>query len=89
MLEELEAEYDIRRYERRVDMRAPEELKKVHPLGKSPVIEDVVDGHRTVLSKLARSANISLTDLVAFLAHWMEQMASADTSNFYITLKVR
>ena len=48
MLEELEAEYDIRRYKRRVDMRAPEELKKVHPLGKSPVIEDVVDGHRTV-----------------------------------------
>jgi glutathione S-transferase len=41
LLEELELPYEIRRYERdRKTMLAPPELKRVHPLGKSPVIED-------------------------------------------------
>lgn len=41
LLEELAIPYEIRRYERdRRTMLAPPELKNVHPLGKSPVIED-------------------------------------------------
>ena len=41
LLEELELPYAIRRYERnKATMLAPPELKAVHPLGKSPVIED-------------------------------------------------
>jgi glutathione S-transferase len=41
MLEELELPYEVKRYERnRKTMLAPPELKRVHPLGKSPVIED-------------------------------------------------
>ena len=41
MLEELGLPYEIKRYERNpATMLAPPELKKVHPLGKSPVIED-------------------------------------------------
>lgn len=41
MLEELGLEYEIQFYERDKDtMLAPESLKKVHPLGKSPVITD-------------------------------------------------
>jgi glutathione S-transferase len=41
LLEELEFPYEVRRYERNAKtMRAPPELKQVHPLGKSPVIED-------------------------------------------------
>lgn len=41
MLEELGLEYEVRRYERNPKtMLAPPELKRVHPLGKSPVIED-------------------------------------------------
>lgn len=41
MLEELELPYKIRFYERdKATMLAPPELKKVHPLGKSPVLED-------------------------------------------------
>ena len=41
MLEELALPYTITRYERnRKTMLAPPELKQVHPLGKSPVIED-------------------------------------------------
>ncbi|MDB5709037.1 MAG: glutathione S-transferase [Sphingomonas bacterium] len=45
MLEELELPYEIKRYERdKKTMLAPPELKRVHPLGKSPVIEDNVDG---------------------------------------------
>lgn len=40
MLEELQLDYEIVRYERDTKtMLAPPELKKVHPLGKSPVIE--------------------------------------------------
>jgi glutathione S-transferase len=41
LLEELQLPYEVRRYERdRKTMLAPESLKKVHPLGKAPVIED-------------------------------------------------
>jgi Glutathione S-transferase len=39
-LEELALPYEIVRYQREKTMLAPELLKKVHPLGKSPVIED-------------------------------------------------
>ncbi|TPG12101.1 glutathione S-transferase family protein [Sphingomonas oligophenolica] len=41
MLEELALPYEIKRYERNPEtMLAPPELKRIHPLGKSPVIED-------------------------------------------------
>ncbi|EAM7071687.1 glutathione S-transferase [Salmonella enterica] len=39
-LEELALPYQIVRYQREKTMLAPPALKKVHPLGKSPVIED-------------------------------------------------
>lgn len=46
MLEELEMPYEIVRYERdKATMLAPPELKRIHPLGKSPVIQD---GERVV-----------------------------------------
>ena len=40
LLEELGLDYDIKQYRRGANMRAPKSLKAVHPLGKSPVIED-------------------------------------------------
>jgi len=41
LLEELGIEYDIKRYERdSKTMLAPESLRQIHPLGKSPVITD-------------------------------------------------
>lgn len=41
LLEELGLAYEIKRYSRdRKTMLAPEELKRIHPLGKSPVITD-------------------------------------------------
>jgi glutathione S-transferase len=41
LLEELGAPYEIRRYQRDLTTNlAPDSLKEVHPLGKSPVIED-------------------------------------------------
>jgi glutathione S-transferase len=41
LLEELELAYEVKRYQRdRKTMLAPPELRAVHPLGKSPVIED-------------------------------------------------
>ncbi|MES2054776.1 MAG: glutathione S-transferase [Pseudomonadota bacterium] len=50
MLEELGLPYEIKRYERnKATMLAPPELKRVHPLGKSPVIEDIdADGGRVI-----------------------------------------
>jgi glutathione S-transferase len=49
MLEELGLPYDIKRYERdKTTMLAPPALKRVHPLGKSPVIEDTDDNGRIV-----------------------------------------
>ncbi len=46
MLEELGLPYQVKRYERnKTTMLAPPELKQVHPLGKSPVIEDADGGH--------------------------------------------
>lgn len=40
LLEELGLDYEVKTYRRTKDYRAPESLKAVHPLGKSPVIED-------------------------------------------------
>ena len=40
LLEELELPYKIEKFERGSDKLAPDELKKIHPLGKSPVIKD-------------------------------------------------
>jgi glutathione S-transferase len=40
LLEELGLQYEIKYYQRGPDMRAPKELKAIHPLGKSPVLED-------------------------------------------------
>jgi glutathione S-transferase len=40
LLEELELPYVIEKFDRGSDKLAPAELKKIHPLGKSPVIKD-------------------------------------------------
>ena len=40
LLEELGLPYEVKRYERGPDMRAPKALRDVHPLGKSPVLTD-------------------------------------------------
>jgi glutathione S-transferase len=40
MLEELGQPYEVKRYQRKPSMQAPDELRNVHPLGKSPVITD-------------------------------------------------
>ncbi len=54
LLEELELPYVVKRYERdSKTMLAPPELKRVHPLGKAPVIEDDGDtsGGRRVIAE--------------------------------------
>jgi glutathione S-transferase len=40
LLEELDVPYEIVRYQRLPDMRAPPALRAIHPLGKSPVVVD-------------------------------------------------
>jgi glutathione S-transferase len=46
LLEELGLDYEIRTYSRDARMRAPPELRAIHPLGKSPVLGD---GDRVVV----------------------------------------
>jgi glutathione S-transferase len=45
LLEELGVPYELVRYQRGPDLRAPASLRAVHPLGRSPVL---VDGSRTI-----------------------------------------
>lgn len=40
LLEELGVAYEVKRYERTKSLQAPDEMKKVHPLGKSPILTD-------------------------------------------------
>ncbi|KAJ3183590.1 hypothetical protein HDU85_002019 [Gaertneriomyces sp. JEL0708] len=40
LLEELNLPYEVKKYQRGPDMRAPKELEQIHPLGKSPVVTD-------------------------------------------------
>lgn len=50
MLEELGFEYEIRFYKRSADMSAPAGLRRIHRLGKSPIVEDQDElGKRIVL----------------------------------------
>lgn len=59
MLEELGVPYEIQYYQRDPDtMQAPESLKKVHPLGKAPIITDgdqVVAESGLIIDYLART----------------------------------
>jgi len=49
LLEELGLPYEVKRYQRnKATMLAPPELRRVHPLGKSPVIVDTDDGGRVI-----------------------------------------
>ncbi len=83
LLEELGLEYELVAYQRdAVSNLAPPELKKVHPLGKSPVIEDnglLVAESATIVEYLARKygdgsltpeQNINSQDYLNYL-HWM------------------
>ena len=40
LMEDLSQPYDLVQYDRTDQFRAPEALRKIHPLGKSPVIDD-------------------------------------------------
>jgi glutathione S-transferase len=53
LLEELGMPYEVRRYERnKTTMLAPPELRRIHPLGKSPLIEDTdSDGRPRVIAE--------------------------------------
>ncbi|MEM6683813.1 MAG: glutathione S-transferase family protein [Pseudomonadota bacterium] len=51
LAEELELEYDLKIYIRNEMNRSPDDLKALHPLGKSPIIEDEMDGKRVMLAE--------------------------------------
>lgn len=51
LLEELNLDYELKIYKRDKGHRAPPELEKVHPLGKSPVLEVIRDGKSLVIAE--------------------------------------
>lgn len=63
LLEECNVDYDIEVYKRGQDMLAPPEMKKIHPLGKSPLVGVTAPGRADPLI-LAESGFITeyLTD---------------------------
>jgi len=56
--------YEVKRYERGADHLAPESLREVHPLGKSPVIEDTERGKVVAESGAIISACVRLTQTI-------------------------
>jgi glutathione S-transferase len=89
LMEELGAPYELEIYERNEMGRAPPELKKVHPLGKSPVIE--VDG--TTLSesgaiamylteKFAGDGPLAVPKEGAERANWLQWLHYPEGSGF-------
>lgn len=72
LLEELHVPYEIRTYERTADKVAPPELKQVHPLGKSPVVEIQVPGRSEPII-LAESALI----IEYICEYWGKQLIPA------------
>ena len=80
LLEELEVPYQIKRYQREGTLLAPEALKKVHPLGKAPVITDdnrVIAESGAILeylsSKYDHEQRLQLTDEDEIIAsrYWL------------------
>lgn len=49
LLEKLDLQYTIQFYQREKTMAAPPELKRIHPLGKAPIIEEFNDEQNVVL----------------------------------------
>lgn len=81
-LEELALPYQIVRYQREKTMLAPPALKKVHPLGKSPVIEDhgmVIAESGAILEYLQDTYDLNLR----------MRRGNNTIDSGYITLKVR
>jgi glutathione S-transferase len=72
MLEELELPYELVKYERTAAGLAPESLLKVHPLGKSPVIDDdgvIVAESGAILEYLVDKAGGKLAPAPGSAAH--------------------
>ncbi|KAI3406262.1 hypothetical protein KGF56_001104 [Candida oxycetoniae] len=52
LLEELGVPFELKVYKRDKEFRAPKELEKIHPLGKSPVIEIIkANGEREIIAE--------------------------------------
>ncbi|KAI0118622.1 hypothetical protein GGR51DRAFT_497100 [Nemania sp. FL0031] len=59
LLEELKIDYEIKTFRRGSDMLAPPELKKIHPLGKSPLVSITPPGSSSEPIVLAESGFIT------------------------------
>ncbi|UJF25154.1 glutathione S-transferase [Suttonella sp. R2A3] len=51
LLEELGVDYELVSYQRQADKLAPAALKKAHPLGRAPILEDEQDGEHISLAE--------------------------------------
>lgn len=51
LLEELELDYELVKYEREDTRLAPDSLKHIHPLGKAPILQDEADGTQLTIAE--------------------------------------
>ena len=97
LLEELGLPYEIKRYQRDPKTQlAPPELKRVHPLGKSPVLTDgeatiaetgaivehLVEKAGGALRPPPRDAGAAALDLLAALRRGLRHVAAAAAAGF-------
>jgi glutathione S-transferase len=74
LLEELGVAYEVKTYQRGPDMRAPASLKAVHPLGKSPVIEDggrIIAESGAIIEYLVETYGEGGTDEALRYRYWL------------------
>ncbi len=75
LLEELGVEYQIQHYSRNLETQlAPDELKKIHPLGKSPLITDSENDDKVI----AESAVIIDYLIERFAPNWQIEDSKSD-----------
>jgi glutathione S-transferase len=78
LLEELGMPYEVRRYARdRKTMLAPPELKQVHPLGKSPVIEDTEAASGTARDAASGGGGRVIAETGAIVEYLVEKAGGA------------
>jgi len=49
LLEELQLDYTVEKYQRNSENYAPESLKQIHPLGRSPIVKIEEDGKKPII----------------------------------------
>ena len=88
LLDHLNLEYEIVPYKRDANFRAPPELKKIHPLGRSPLLE--VQDRETGKKKILAESGFIFQYVLQHFDHshvlMSEDADIADQINYYLLM---